>query len=67
MLTVKKVTELRNIGAFTVAYPGILFGGGGSSTNLVEDTGQREQGSGGSSPIVRGFAHFANEGNPCSY
>jgi len=32
-----------------VAYPGILFGGGGS-TNSVEDRGQRERGSGGSSP-----------------
>ena len=30
----------------TVAYPGILFGGGGS-TNSVEDRGQRERGSGG--------------------
>ena len=29
-----------------VAYPGILFGGGGS-TNSVEDRGQREWGSGG--------------------
>jgi hypothetical protein len=37
----------------TVAYPGILFGGGGS-TNSVEDRGQRERGSGGSSPLVRG-------------
>jgi len=37
----------------TVAYPGILFGGGGS-TNAVEDRGQRERGSGGGSPLVRG-------------
>jgi len=35
-----------------VAYLGILFGGG--STNSVEDRGQREQGSGGGSPLVRG-------------
>jgi hypothetical protein len=35
-----------------VAYPGILFGGG--STNSVEDRGQRERGSGGGSPLVRG-------------
>jgi hypothetical protein len=34
----------------TVAYPGILFGGG--STNSVEDRGQRELGSGGSSPLL---------------
>ena len=35
-----------------VAYPGIFFEGGGS-TNSVEDRGQREQGSGGDSPLVR--------------
>jgi hypothetical protein len=29
-------------------------GGGGCSTNSVEDRGQREWGSGGGSPIVRG-------------
>jgi hypothetical protein len=43
----------------TVAYPGILFEGG--STNSVEDRGQRERGSGGGSPLVRGSAQFANE------
>ena len=36
----------------SMAYPGILFGGG--STNSVEDRGQRERGSGGGSPLVRG-------------
>ena len=36
-----------------VAYPGIFFGGGGS-TNSVEDRGQRERGSGGGIPLVRG-------------
>jgi len=36
-----------------VAYPGILFGGGGS-TNSVEDRGQRERGSDEGSPLVRG-------------
>ena len=36
-----------------VAYPGILFWGGGSSTNSVEDRRQRERGSGGGSPLVR--------------
>jgi len=35
----------------TVAYPGILLGGG--STNSVEDRGQREWGSGVGSPLVR--------------
>jgi hypothetical protein len=37
-----------------VAYPGILFGGWGGSTNSVEDRGQRERGSGRGSPLVRG-------------
>jgi hypothetical protein len=31
----------------SVAYQGILFGGGEGSTNSVEDRGQRERGSGG--------------------
>jgi hypothetical protein len=34
------------------------------STNSVEDRGQREQGSGGGSPLVRGSTQFANELNP---
>jgi hypothetical protein len=38
------------------------FGGGGrGSTNSVEDTGQREWGFVGVSPLVRGPAQFANE------
>ena len=37
----------------SVEYPGILFVGGGS-TNSVEDRRQRERGSGGGSPLVRG-------------
>ena len=44
--------------ASAVAYPGILFGGG--STNSVEDRGQREQGSGGGSPLVRGSGDSCN-------
>jgi hypothetical protein len=36
-----------------------LFGGGGGSTNSVKDRGQRERGSGGGSPLVRGSAQFA--------
>jgi hypothetical protein len=52
------------------AYPGIFFEAGGlsqeffrgeGSTNSVEDTGQKEQGSGGGSPLVRGSTQFANE------
>ena len=42
-----------------VTYPGILFGGGGS-TNSVEDRGQREQGSGSGSPLVRGSGGSCN-------
>jgi hypothetical protein len=41
-----------------VAYPGIFFGGG--STNSVEDRGQRERGSGGGSPLVRGSGGSCN-------
>jgi hypothetical protein len=42
-----------------VAYPGIFFGGGGS-TNSVEDRGQRERGSGGVSPLARGSGGSCN-------
>jgi hypothetical protein len=39
----------------TSGVPRIFFGGGGGgSTNLVEDRGQRERGSGGGSPLLRG-------------
>jgi hypothetical protein len=37
------------------------FCSGGGSTNSVEDRGQRERGSEGGSPLVRGSAQFANE------
>jgi hypothetical protein len=47
-----------------MAYLEIFFGGG--STNS-RDRGQREQGSGGVSPLVRGSAQFANVWNPYSY
>ena len=43
----------------TVACTGILFGGGGS-TNSVEDRGQKERGSGGGSPVVRGSGGSCN-------
>jgi len=42
----------------TVAYPGIMFRGG--STNSVEDRRQREWGSGGGSPLVRGSGDSCN-------
>ena len=35
-------------------------GGGGVSTNSVEDRGQRERGSGGGSPLVRGSGDSCN-------
>ena len=39
----------------TVAYPGIFFGGGVQQIQLrTENRGQRERGSGGGSPLVRG-------------
>ena len=41
-----------------MAYPGTFFGGG--STNSVEDRGQRERGSGGSSPLARGSGGSCN-------
>ena len=41
-----------------VTYPGILLGAG--STNSVEDRGQRERRSGGSSPLVRGSGGSCN-------
>ena len=36
------------------------FFGGGGSTNSVEDRGQRERGSGGGSPLVRGSGGSCN-------
>jgi hypothetical protein len=48
----------------TSGVPRNFFGGagrGGGSTNSVEDRRQREWGSGGCSPLVRGFTQFANE------
>jgi hypothetical protein len=41
-----------------VAYPGIFFRRG--STNSVEDRVQRERGSGGGSPLVRGSGGSCN-------
>jgi len=43
----------------SVAYPGILFEGGGS-TNSVADREQREGGSGGGSPLFRGSGGSCN-------
>ena len=41
-----------------MAYPGTLFGGG--SSDSVEDRGQRERGSVGGSPLVRGSVGSCN-------
>jgi len=49
----------------TVAYPGILFGGG--STNSVEDGQQRERESGGGNPIVRGSGGSCNLVNEIAF
>jgi len=43
-----------------LGYPGILFGGGGGSTNSVEDRGERERGSVGGIPLVRGSGGSCN-------
>jgi hypothetical protein len=40
--------------------PRNFFGEGGSSTNSVEDRGQRERGSGGGSPLIRGSGGSCN-------
>ena len=41
----------------SVAYPGVLLGGGGVATNSVEDRGQ---GSGVGSPLIRGSGGSLN-------
>jgi len=60
---ISALQALRILRAFRsdpVAYPGILFRGGGRSTNSVEDRGQRERESGSSSPLVRGSGSSCN-------
>jgi len=54
-ITINSTSPLHN----PVAYPGSLFGGW-DSTNSVEDRGQRERGSGGGSPLVRGSGGSCN-------
>jgi hypothetical protein len=57
----KRWTPIENISSVAVAYPGIFFlGGGGGSTNSVEDRGQTERGFGGGSPLVRGSGDSCN-------
>jgi hypothetical protein len=43
-----------------VEHPRIIFVREGS-INSVKDRGERERGSGGDSPLVRGYAQFAYE------
>ena len=57
-VTERKMMKATKEQVFTVAYTGILFGGG--STNSVEDRGQRERGSWGGSPLVRGSGGSCN-------
>ena len=51
--------RVRDIGTSGVPRNFVQRGGGGS-TNSVEDRGQRERGSGGSSPLVRVFGGSCN-------
>jgi hypothetical protein len=44
----------------------IFSGGGGVVQRIQLRTGQRERGSGGGSPLVRGSTQFANKWNPYS-
>jgi hypothetical protein len=48
-------------GSYTEAVNQNFVSGRGVSTNSVEDRGQRERGSGGGSPLLRGSTQFANE------
>jgi hypothetical protein len=67
---------MANLFHYPVAYPGIFFSEGGyannffgvegGSANSVEDRGQRERGSGGGSPLIRGSTQFAHEQHPYS-
>jgi len=51
----------------SVAYQGIFVWGGGVSINSVEDRGQRERGSGGGSPLIRGSGGSYNLVQEISY
>ena len=48
------------LGGATSGVPRNFVRGGGSSTNSVEDRGQRERGSGSGSPLVRGSGGSCN-------
>jgi hypothetical protein len=52
-------SRILHVQLLPVAYPGILLGGV-FPTNSVEDRGQRERGSGGSSPLFSGSGGSSN-------
>jgi len=54
------VETTKNIAPHPVAYAGTLFGGGGVSTNTVEERGQSERGCGERKPLVRGSGGSCN-------
>ena len=49
-----------SLGLLNSGVPRNFVRGGGCSTNSVEDRGQRERGSGGDSPLVRGSGGSCN-------
>jgi hypothetical protein len=61
----KQKSHFRRARQRAVAYPGIFFGGGGVQ-QIQQRTEGREWGSGGSSPVFRGFTQFVNEQTPYS-
>jgi hypothetical protein len=58
VISVHSIWIIKQQNFSTVVYPGIFLRGG--STNSVEDRRQREQGSGGGSPLVRGSGGSCN-------
>jgi hypothetical protein len=56
----KLYTNLCNIYHCSLGYPRIFSVVRGWSTNSVKDRGQRERGSGGGSPLVRGSGGSCN-------
>jgi hypothetical protein len=59
IVTAKTVTNVEKCTFNALAYPGILFGGGGGGLKKLI-RGQIERGSGGGSPLVRGSGGICN-------
>jgi len=61
---VEPLIKCFTVGVYRSATSGVarnfVRGGGGGQTNSVEDRGQRERGSGGGSPLVRGSGGVCN-------